>query len=126
MLTKQEIMKTKGMIIATLVLSLVFGANVFASDNSAIAKAHNQLKVQLQKEFKTLPFDEISGLEKCAIVEVSFKINENNELEVIEVHSTNEDLQRHAEIALKDNKVVADDLLQGESYHVKMRFIVKS
>jgi hypothetical protein len=119
-------MKTRKMYLTTLVLAIVFGTTTYAGDNSAVMRAERNLKLQLQKEFKQLPFEDISGLEDCCMIYVKFTVDENSQIEVENVESENQDLLRFAEVILNKNRVKADNLLQGKTYKVRLRFVDKA
>lgn len=119
-------MKTSKALFTALILTLTFGMSTYASDSGAMARAKNDLKRQIQHELKGLAFSDIQNLEECCVISLTFVVKEDNSIEILNVTSENEDLERHARIMLEKNGIVADDILIGHKYRVPMRFVNKA
>lgn len=115
-------MKAKVLFTAT-VLAFAIGTSVNAADSKAVAQAKQNLRNQLQDEIKSVPFEDIGNLEECCTLMITFRVNEDNSVEILKLESKNEKLVRHATILLKENDIVADDLLRGHKYRVPVKFV---
>ena len=110
------------MFITALILSLVFGATVKASDGRATNMAQNELRKQIHHELNKFNLEDVSGLDKCNTLDISFKVTNDNRIEIINAESANKDLLRFL-TELSRNKVIADEILQGKSYKIRFRFV---
>lgn len=115
-------MKTKKMFITVLLLSLVFGATVNATNERAINKAQNELRKQIQHEFNAFDLEYVSRLDQCNTLDITFQITNKNRIEIFKAESDNEDLLQFVN-EIDKNRVIADDILQGKSYKVRFRFL---
>jgi uncharacterized secreted protein with C-terminal beta-propeller domain len=116
-------MKNKRMFITALVFAIICGFTVSASESDAIKLAKSDLREKFVQELRAFPIDEVSGLDLCNTVVVYFKVTETNQVEIINVKSANQDLLHYAKERLSQSNVVANGLLQGNSYKISFRFV---
>jgi hypothetical protein len=118
-------MKAQKTILMTAMLGLVFAMSSYASENEAASAAKSELKDHISFLFRQVPWEDVVGEEGCC-VQLSFTVNDQLNLEDIQIEGENEDLVHYAKVVLTRNKIKADPVLKGQTYHMKIRFVNKA
>lgn len=116
-------MKTKRMFIVTLLTAIIFGYTVNASKGTELSMASFELRKQIQNNLGSFKNEDISGLSECNTLDLFFEVSENGRIEVLSIKSENKDLVEFIETRLKKNSVIADKVLKGHRYLVRIRFL---
>lgn len=115
-------MKTQKSILMVILLGLVFTLSSYASEGKAAHEAEYELKHHISFLFKAVPWEDlVEPHESCTVV-ISFKVNNESQLEDIQVEGENEDLVHYTKIVLNRNKISADQVLKGKTYKMQIKF----
>jgi hypothetical protein len=88
----------------------------FASGNENLNNAYNKLNAQLKELVANVPSEKSSSF-----VVLTFSVNKNNEIENVQVESTNEELAKQVKRVLANEKVKVDPLFVGKKGQVSMQ-----
>jgi hypothetical protein len=114
-------MKTQKSFLMAILLGLVFTLSSFASESEAKHEAVNDLKHQINFLFRQLPWEDLIDGELCCVT-VTFRVNDQQILEVIQVEGENEDLAHYTEVVLNRHKIKTEEALKGGKYSMEIRF----
>ncbi len=118
-------MKPQKLVLCAIVLMLGL-ANLQAGEAREFTSAKKQLKDEIKFLFNYVPFETFLQESECCVLDVTFRVNDNRELEDIYVEGNNKDLVDYANRVLKRNTIKAHSLLEGITFKVSIRFAHKS
>ena len=103
-------------VIVSLFVSSVFASTINEDPTVAVSKTAKELTQLLNESFSE------NVLENGESIRVIFTVNKLHELVVLQVNSSNPDVQYYVKQALNYKKLSSDELIVGKEYAFKIRF----
>ena len=110
-------MKAQKSILMAILLGLIFSLSSNASESEAVSDLKKQFSYQLQH----VPWDYV-GVDEICCVRLTFRINDQQIVELISVEGENEDLVQYAKVVLDGYKIKTDEALRGKKCSMEVRF----
>jgi hypothetical protein len=115
-------MKKNQFFVITLFALVINLSSVLASENSTDALSSQMLGDQLTRVFYSSPLEDLLD-KKSENITVIFKINQDQQFELIQVNGENKDLVRYATILLTNRKIKVDASVKVKSYILPVKFV---
>jgi len=117
-------MKAQKLLVSVLIL--MFGFTIVKADNAReFVSAKKLLHSEIESLFNHVPFDDVLYRGECCRLNITFKVNETQKLDDIVVEGENEALVQYASVLLRNNKITADQKLEGITFNLSMKFVYK-
>ncbi len=118
-------MKAQKLLVSVLIL--MFGLAVArAGDAREFVSAKSLLQTEIESLFNYVPFDGILYCGECYKLDITFRINEDWEMDDIVVEGENEALIQYVSVLLYNSRIQADPKLEGITFNLSMKFVYKS
>jgi hypothetical protein len=102
--------------IVSLFVSSAFASNISDDPTVVLSKTTKELSQLLNKSYTE------DVLEKEELVKVTFTVNELRQLVVLQVNSSNPEIQYYVKQALNYKKLSSNELIIGKDYVFEVRF----
>ncbi len=114
-------MKAQKSILMAILLGIVFSLSGKANESEATKEAVYDLRNQISYVFKNLPWEDVVDDENCCVL-LTFRVNEQQIVEIVGIEGKNEDLVHYAKVVLNNQEIKTGEALSGRKYSMEIRF----
>lgn len=117
-------MKTTRIILTLIVLALVCFIPAKASGDYPESTSSKKLSEKLSSILMKIPFEDLME-ENETTISITFKVNNNHEIENVQVEGNNKSIVRYAKVKLTRQPIVVDPEIEAKTYNIIYRYILK-